>query len=58
MAGTLDETLDQPGLAHQSLIQAQEAFLTGMHVAIGTGGLLTLAVGMVAWLWLPSKLPE
>lgn len=58
VAGTLDETLDQPGLAHQSLIQAQEAFLTGMHVAIGTGGLLTLAVGMVAWLWLPSKLPE
>ncbi len=58
VAGTLNETLDQPGLAHQSLIQAQEAFLTGMHVAIGTGGLLTLAVGMMAWVWLPSKLPE
>ena len=38
VAGTLDETLDQPGLAYQSLNQAQEAFLTGMHVAIGTGG--------------------
>lgn len=58
VAGTLDETLDQPGLAYQSLIQAQEAFLTGMHVAIGTGGLLTLAVGVLAWVWLPSRLPE
>jgi DHA2 family multidrug resistance protein-like MFS transporter len=58
VAGTLDETLDQPGLAYQSLIQAQEAFLTGMHVAIGTGGLLTLAVGILAWVWLPSSLPE
>ncbi|WP_201269676.1 MFS transporter [Sinorhizobium meliloti] len=58
VAGTLDETLDQPGLAYQSLIQAQEAFLTGMHVAIGTGGLLTLAVGILAWVWLPSRLPE
>ncbi|WEJ17198.1 MFS transporter [Sinorhizobium prairiense] len=57
-AGTLDETLDQPGLAYQSLIQAQEAFLTGMHVAIGTGGLVTLAVGVLAWVWLPSRLPE
>ncbi|GCA49670.1 antiseptic resistance protein [Sinorhizobium sp. KGO-5] len=58
VAGTLDETLDQPGLAYQSLIQAQEAFLTGMHVAIGTGGLVTLAVGVLAWVWLPSRLPE
>lgn len=58
VAGTLDETLDQPGLAYQGLIQAQEAFLTGMHVAIGTGGLLTLAVGVLAWVWLPSRLPE
>ncbi|MFQ6242011.1 MFS transporter [Sinorhizobium meliloti] len=58
VAGTLDETLDQPGLAYQSLIQAQEAFLTGMHVAIGTGGLLTLAAGVLAWVWLPSRLPE
>jgi DHA2 family multidrug resistance protein-like MFS transporter len=58
VAGTLDETLDQPGLAYQSLNQAQEAFLTGMHVAIGTGGLLTLAVGVLAWVWLPSRLPE
>ncbi|MFC6486618.1 MFS transporter [Nitratireductor sp. GCM10026969] len=58
VAGTLDQTLDQHGLASDTVVQAKEAFLTGLHVAVGTGGLLTLAVGIIAWLWLPRRLPE
>lgn len=57
-AGTLDETLDHVGIAPAVAAQAEEAFLAGLHIAVGAGGLLTLIVGMIAWLWLPSKLPE
>ena len=58
VAGTLNETLDQAGIAPEAAAQAKEAFLTGLHIAVGVGGLLTLIVGIVAWLWLPRKLPE
>lgn len=58
VAGTLNETLDQSGLASETFMQAKEAFLTGLHIAVGTGGLLTLAGGIITWLWLPKKLPE
>ena len=57
-AGTLNETLDHAGIAPEAATQAKEAFLTGLHIAVGVGGLLTLIVGIVAWLWLPRKLPE
>ena len=58
MAGTLNETLDHVGIAPEAAAQAKEAFLTGLHVAVGVGGMLTLIVGIVAWLWLPRTLPE
>lgn len=58
VAGTLGETLDHAGIAPEAAEQAREAFLAGLHVAAGTGGLLTLIVGLVAWLWLPRKLPD
>ena len=58
VAGTLNETLDHAGIAPEAAVQAKEAFLTGLHIAVGVGGLLTLIVGMVAWFWLPRKLPE
>lgn len=58
VAGTLNETLDHAGIAPEAAVQAKEAFLTGLHIAVGVGGLLTLIVGIVAWLWLPRKLPE
>lgn len=58
VAGTLNETLDHMGIAPAAVVQAKEAFLTGLHIAVGIGGLLTLIVGMIAWLWLPRKLPE
>jgi len=57
-AGTLSETLDQPALAAETVLHAKQAFLTGLHVAVAAGGLLTLTVGIIAWLWLPTKLPE
>ncbi|MBX4867190.1 MFS transporter (plasmid) [Rhizobium bangladeshense] len=58
VAGTLNETLDHVGIAPGVAAQAKEAFLTGLHIAAGIGGLLTLIVGVIAWLWLPRKLPE
>ncbi|MCF6111276.1 MFS transporter [Mesorhizobium muleiense] len=56
VAGTLNETLDQSD--SEIIVRANEAFLTGLHVAVGAGGLLTLATGIIAWFWLPRKLPE
>ncbi|MBB4279153.1 MFS transporter [Rhizobium mongolense] len=58
VAGTLNETLDRPGLPPETVAQAKEAFLTGLHVAVGVGGLLMLVAGIIAWLWLPRRLPE
>lgn len=58
VAGTLDQTLDQPHLASDTVVQAKEAFLSGLHVAVGAGGLIMLAVGIIAWIWLPRRLPE
>jgi DHA2 family multidrug resistance protein-like MFS transporter len=58
VAGTLDETLDHARITPEAAAQAKEAFLTGLHIAVGVGGLLTLVVGIAAWIWLPRKLPE
>ncbi|TAA55636.1 MFS transporter [Shinella sp. JR1-6] len=58
VAGTLNETLDHAGVTPEATAQAKEAFLTGLHMAVGAGGLMTLTLGIVTWLWLPRKLPE
>lgn len=58
VAGTMNETLDHVDIAPEAAAQAKEAFLTGLHTAVGVGGLLTLIVGIIAWFWLPRKLPE
>lgn len=58
VAGTLDQTLGHTGLSAQAAMQAKEAFVSGLHLAVGVGGLLTLLVGIVAWHWLPRKLPQ
>lgn len=58
VASTLNETLDQPDLAAEKVLHAKQAFLTGLHMAVAVGGLLTLAVGIIAWFWLPRKLPD
>lgn len=57
VAGTLNETLAHPDIAESVAQQAREAFLSGLHVAAGAGGLLMLLVGLAAWIWLPRKLP-
>ena len=58
VASTLNETLDHSGVSAEAVMQAKEAFLSGLHLAVSVGGLLTLLVGIVAWLWLPRKLPN
>ncbi|MBB1626134.1 MFS transporter [Achromobacter sp. UMC71] len=57
VAGTLNETLEYPGISAQSVLLAKAAFLSGLHWAVGVGGLLTLLVGIAAWRWLPRQLP-
>lgn len=58
VAGTLNETLDHPAISQAAVLQAQQAFLAGLHLVAGTAGLLTLLVGMAAWLWLPRTMPR
>lgn len=58
VAGTLNETLDRSGVSSAAVMQAKDAFLSGLHLAVGVGGLLTPLVGIVAWLWLPRRLPQ
>ncbi|WP_187645793.1 MFS transporter [Streptomyces sp. TRM49041] len=55
VAGTLDETLDTPGLAAAAAREAKEAFVSGMHVAIAVASLLTLALGYLAVRWVPRQ---
>jgi len=57
-AGTLNETLALSGLSPETALQAKQAFVTGLHVAAGVGGCVSLAVGILAVLWLPRTLPE
>lgn len=58
IAGTLNETLDISGLPIETIVQAQHAFLTGMHIVVAVAGLLTLAVALLAIFWLPKSLIE
>ncbi|MFI8962647.1 MFS transporter [Streptomyces sp. NPDC053493] len=55
VAGTLDETLDTPGLSARIVAEAEDAFLTGLHVAIGAASLLCLALGVLALRWVPKE---
>ncbi len=58
VAGTLDETLDTPGLSATALAEAEHAFLTGLHVAIGVASALCLALGVLAVRWVPKEQPS
>jgi DHA2 family multidrug resistance protein-like MFS transporter len=55
VAGTLDETLDAPALTAGTVAEAKDAFLTGLHVAIGAASLLCLALGVLALRWVPKE---
>lgn len=58
VAGTLSETLGHAGITPEAAMQAKAAFLSGLHLAVGVGGVLMLLVGIAAWYWLPRQLPE
>lgn len=58
VAGTLNETIEHASITADAIVQAKEAFVTGLHIAVAVGGMATLIVGMLAWRWLPRKLPE
>ncbi len=52
---TLDTTLGVPGLSAEDADQAKEAFVTGLHAAIGVAAALTFALGFLAVRWLPRE---
>ena len=56
IADTLNETLDLPGIPAAAALQAREAFLAGLHLAAGVGGLMMLLLATLAWAWLPRDL--
>ncbi len=58
VAGTLNESLDHASIPLDAITLAKEAFVAGMHTALGIAGLLTFIVAILAMLWLPRKLPE
>lgn len=58
LAATLGETLNHPGITANTALHAKEAFLSGLHWAVGIGAAMTLLVGILAWLWLPRHLPD
>ncbi|WP_258311372.1 MFS transporter [Streptomyces sp. NWU49] len=53
LASTLDETLQLPGLAPATVVNAKAAFVTGLHVAAAVASLLHVALGILALRWLP-----
>lgn len=55
-AGTLDETLQVPGLAAAVIGDAKSAFLTGLHAVAVIAGLLHAALGVFALRHLPKAL--
>ncbi|MBO1413266.1 MFS transporter [Streptomyces sp. FH025] len=55
VADTLDETLGTPGLAADTISEAKDAFVSGMHAAIGVASLLSLALGVLALRWVPRS---
>lgn len=55
LAGTLDESLQTPGLTGATVDHAKSAFLTGMHAAAATAGALCFALGVLALRWIPRS---
>ncbi|WP_313320819.1 MFS transporter [Stenotrophomonas sp.] len=58
VASTLAESLMQTNLSLQLINESKLAFVEGMHLALATGGITMLALGLAAAAWLPSKLPD
>jgi DHA2 family multidrug resistance protein-like MFS transporter len=56
LAGTLNETLQLPGLASAVVNDAKSAFVTGLHAAAITAAILHGALGVLALRWIPRAL--
>ncbi|WP_246102752.1 MFS transporter [Streptomyces piniterrae] len=54
IAGTLDETLQVPGLTATVIDDAKSAFVTALHIAAAIAGLLHAALGVFALRHLPA----
>ncbi|WP_288496132.1 MFS transporter [uncultured Pantoea sp.] len=58
IAGTLNETLNHSELPSKVIMHAQQAFVGGMHIAVGVASILTLIVGILAMIWVPKTIAE
>lgn len=58
VAGTLNETLQVPGLTAAVIGEAKSAFVTGLHMAAALAGILHAALGALALRHLPRALPR
>lgn len=58
VAGTLNETLNHTELPATVVEHAQQAFVGGLHIAVGVASLLTLIVGILAMIWVPKTIAE
>lgn len=58
IAGTLNETLNHTELSNEIVNQAQQAFLGGMHIAVGLASVLTLMLGILAIHWVPKEISK
>ncbi|SDM66328.1 MFS transporter [Allokutzneria albata] len=54
VAATLNETMQLPGLASEVVEHAKNAFVTGLHVATATAGVLCALLGVLAMRWVPQ----
>ncbi|TPQ23440.1 MFS transporter [Streptomyces sporangiiformans] len=53
LAGTLNETLQIPGLAPAVIGDAKSAFISGLHAAAAIAGILHGALAVIALRWIP-----
>lgn len=58
IAGTLNETLNHTELTTEAIDNAQQAFIGGMHIAVGVASVLTLIVAVLAMIWVPKTISE
>lgn len=58
LAGTLNETLQIPGLASAAITEAKSAFVTGLHAAAVIAAVLHAALGAFALRHLPKAVSE
>ncbi|MCU1716205.1 MFS transporter [Pseudomonas sp. 5P_3.1_Bac2] len=58
LADSLGQTLAHPLSNAQTLLQAQQAYVSGLHLAAGVGALLALSLALLMWRCLPEQTPQ